>query len=121
MQTHSLKDPVMRKPTEHIVGGGIINFKIRGFFPFFSSFPAAGSQWGENHSFAKLPFILLSIVGGQIESSTGVLLVAGAGTGGSPQTSPNPPSHDCFLYQSSLISICSMKPSLADAASLYTV
>ena len=45
MQTHSLKDPVMRKPTENIVGGGgggIINFKIRGFFPFFSSFQAGG-------------------------------------------------------------------------------
>ena len=51
MQTHSLKDPVMRKPTENIVGGGggggggglIINFQIRGFFPFFSSFQAAGA------------------------------------------------------------------------------
>ena len=53
MQTHSLKDPVMRKPTENIVGGGgggggasgggIINLRIRGFFPFFSSFQAAGT------------------------------------------------------------------------------
>ena len=46
MQTHSLKDPVMRKTRENIVGGGgggIINFKIRGFFPFFSSLPAGGS------------------------------------------------------------------------------
>ena len=38
-------------------GGGIINFKIRGFFPFFSSWQ--GCWLSENHSFAKLPFILL--------------------------------------------------------------